>query len=223
MRTSLAFVIIIIFVIYLYHPHYFDITPKKKYGPITRMRTSIVFVIIIILVINSNQKLLSYHVNEKFSRICDNYYLCHIFISPSLFWITPTKEIWSYRMRTSIVFVIIIILEWNYCPIVNIPIILVINSNQQKKYGPITWMRTSIVFVIIIILVINSNQKLLLSREWELLSFITLIYITPTKEIWSYHANENFYRLRDYYYSCHKLQPKTTVLSREWELLSHLW
>ena len=60
------------------------------------MRTSIVFVIIIILVINSNQKLLSYHVNEKFSRICDNYYLCHIFISPS-FYITPTKEIWSYH------------------------------------------------------------------------------------------------------------------------------
>ena len=92
-------------------------------------------------------------------------------------------------------------------------------------------MRTSIVFVIIIILVIKSNQKLLSYHVNEnfYLAFviiifschnITLIYITPTKEIWSYHANENFYRLCDYYYPCHKIQTKNTVLSREWELLS---
>ena len=159
------------------------------------MRTSIVFVIIIILVINSNQKLLSYHVNENFSRFCDNYYLCHIFISPSLFWITPTKEIWSYHANENFYR----LRDYYYS----------CHKLQPKTTVLSREMRSSLAFVIIIIFVIY-----LYHPHFD---------ITPTKEIWSYHANENFYRLCDYYYSCHKLQPKTTVLSREWEVLSHLW
>ena len=170
MRSSLAFVIIIIFVIYLYHPHLHN--PDKRNMVLSRewviIITSIVlslwlllflsYIYITLIYITPTKEIWSYHTNENFYRLCDYYYSCH-------------------------------------------------------KLHPKTTV---------------------LSREWELLShfviiiiFVIYLYhphlITPTKEIWSYHANENFYRLCDYYYSCHKLQPKTTVLSREWELLSFLW
>ena len=120
--------------------------------------------------------------------------------------------------------------------------ILIYIITPSKNYGPITWMKTSIVFVIIIIFVIYLyHPHLHTPQQWsyrvnenfyrfydyyypcQTYCIIILIYMNHNQKIWSYYANENFYRFYDYSYPCQKIQQKTTVLSREWEVLSHLW
>ena len=127
------------------------------------------------------------------------------YIYITLIYITPRKKKYGpiTRMRTSIVFMIIII--------------LVIKSANQKLLSSHVnenfYLLCDYYYLchnyITLIYITPDKRNMVISREWELLSFLRLLLSLPN--ILYYHTH------------LHEPQPKNMVLSHEWELLSSLW